>query len=50
MKIITDANMRQQVIETLGADVEEYDINAIVDEIQAAHGRIDIDDLYADEY
>lgn len=40
--MITDSDMREQVKTALGPFVEEYDVNAIVDEIQRYYGTVDV--------
>jgi len=39
---ITDRDMREQVTTSLEPYEEDYDVNAIVDEIQAKYGTINI--------
>lgn len=41
----TDHDMRDQVAQSLGGEVGEYDIPAIVDEIQSAYGTVPIDEV-----
>lgn len=48
MATITDADMRNQVAAALMPYTSHYDVNAIVDEIQATHGTINIDYWPAD--
>lgn len=45
--MITDADMRTQVEHALGFDVEEYNVPAIVDDIQHEFGTVDIDGVPA---
>lgn len=40
--IITDRDMREQVTDSLTPYADDYDVNAIVDDIQALHGTINI--------
>lgn len=39
----TDQDLREQVIASLGADAGDFDVQGIVDEIQAAYGTVPID-------
>lgn len=39
---ITDREMREQVTEALTPYADDYDVNGIVDDIQALHGTINI--------
>jgi hypothetical protein len=41
--MITDRDMRDQVREVLGADVEDFDVEAIVDHIQRDFGTVHIE-------
>jgi len=45
MKPTTTHDMRMDVRGTLGADVDDFDVAAIVDEIHAEHGLIDVDEI-----
>lgn len=47
---ITDHDMRDQVAESLGSEGGEYDIPAIVDEIQEHYGTTHIDNVPHDAY
>ena len=47
---MTDMDMREQVIQALDAQGDEYDVQAIVDEIQRRYGTVDIDHVGPDEF
>lgn len=49
-EIITRTDMTRQVQEVVDSCEGEYDVAAIVDEIHAAHGLIDINGLGHDEF
>jgi len=49
-KTITDRDMAEQVSRSLGADADDFDTDAIVEEIRKAYGLIDIDDIDSDTY
>lgn len=46
----TDHDMRDQVTRTLGDEAGDYDVPAIVDELQAQHGTVDIETIAAPDY
>lgn len=41
--MITDRDMRDQVIQTLGDEAHEFRIDGIVDEIQRRYGTVHVD-------
>lgn len=43
--IITDRDMRVQVVDSLTSFVAEFDVDALVDALIEAHGVCDIDDI-----
>lgn len=49
-KLITDHTMREQVYEALGNEAVNFDVTAIVDEIQRTYGTVDIDTIDAAEF
>lgn len=46
----TDEYMRVQVEHALGFDVDEYDVPAIIDDIQHEFGTMNIDTIPADRF
>lgn len=46
----TDRDMRDQVAIALGGYTAEYDMEAIVDDVQARYGTVDIDSVPDDEF
>lgn len=47
---VTDHDMRDQVAETLGADGSDFDVPAIVNELQSEYGTVHIDTIEHDAY
>lgn len=47
---MTDKDMREQVIQALGDDAGNYQIDWIVEEIQQRYGTVDIDHVGPDEF
>jgi hypothetical protein len=43
--VLTDLDLANQVKTTLAEDVAEYDVEAIVTEIQATYGTVDVDTI-----
>jgi hypothetical protein len=48
--MITDRDMRDQVLATLDGVAHEYDVAAIVEEIQHRYGTVDVDAVPDAEY
>lgn len=46
----TDRDLREEVTESLGTDVADFDVDAIVDELQATFGTRSIETLAHAEY
>ncbi|GAX57353.1 hypothetical protein [Streptomyces olivochromogenes] len=46
----TSRDLRDQIVTATDASDGEYDVDAIVEEIVAAHGAVDIDTLDTDEF
>lgn len=46
----TDSDMRNQVCETLGAESADFDVTAIVDDIQRAYGTVDVGTIPSDAF
>lgn len=50
MNTFTDRDMGFEVASTLGAEIRHYNVEAIVDELQANFGTVPIDDIPDAEY
>lgn len=50
MEIFTDRDMRDQVAASLADMVSDYDVSAIVDELQAEHGTVRISEIEDQAY
>jgi hypothetical protein len=48
--MMTDKDMREQVIQALGDDAGNYQIDWIVEEIQRRYGTVDIDHVGPAEF
>jgi len=48
--MITQTDMRHQVVITLDGREDEYDVPGIVEDIQQEHGTVHIDDVPAARY
>jgi hypothetical protein len=48
--MITDKDMKRQVIAALDGREGDYKVNKIVDDIQAVYGTVDIDDVPDGEF
>lgn len=48
--MFTDHDMRDQIHEALGEEDANFNITAIVDEIQRTYGTVDIDTIPASEF
>ena len=48
--MITDHDMRNQVAETLGSEGADFDVPAIVDELQREYGTVHIDTIEHDAF
>jgi len=48
--MVTDADLRTQVEHALGFDADEYNVPAIVDDIQHEFGTMNIDTIPADRF
>lgn len=49
-KIITDQDMRAQVVTTLAGRDDDYDVVQLVDALITAYGVCDVDDIPSDAY
>jgi hypothetical protein len=47
---MTSNNMRDQIRTAVNASDGEYDVDAILADLQAAHGTVDIDSIDADAF
>lgn len=48
--MITDRDMREQVKSSLTSEVGDFDVNAIVDDLQDAYGTVHIDEIPSERY
>jgi hypothetical protein len=46
----TSSDLRDQIVTATDASDGEYDVDAIVNEIVAAHGAVDIETLDSDDF
>ncbi|HEY8926073.1 MAG TPA: hypothetical protein VIU64_16930 [Polyangia bacterium] len=49
-KVITDHDMRDQVLAALGTYADEHDVEGIVEEIHRTHGLVDIETVDTAEF
>lgn len=50
LRTVTDRDMRDQVRLSLGSDVADYDVHAIVEELQASFGTVSTETIEHDAY
>lgn len=48
--MITDQDIAQQVSQALAPELSDFDLDAIVSEIQATYGLVDIDTIPHDDF
>ncbi len=48
--MITDRDVKNAVVATLGDDADQHDVSAITDEIIDKHGLVDIETIDDEEY